>query len=83
MPARKRIFHDENTRKKIQAAHIINRLTGHVMGELDLTASQVKAAEILLKKTLPDLQSTSIEMDVQGEMGIRNITVEGVASKDA
>ena len=64
MPARvNRIRHDENTRKKIQAAYIINRLQGHVEGKIELTPSQIKAAEILLKKTLPDLQSVTIGGD--------------------
>jgi hypothetical protein len=54
----KRIVHDENTRKKIQTSQIINRLTKHILGTIDLTTSQVRAAEILLNKTLPNLAAT-------------------------
>ena len=38
----------------------MNRLHKHVEGEVEMTASQIRAAEILLKKSLPDLQSTDI-----------------------
>lgn len=56
MPARTRkIRHDENTRAKIQAALIINRLQGHVMGDVQLDAAQVSSAKTLLNKVLPDL----------------------------
>lgn len=59
MPARtKRIFHDENTRAKIQTTQIINRLTKHIFGEIEMSASQVRAAEILLNKRLPNLAAT-------------------------
>ena len=51
------IRHDENTRKKIQAAQIINRLAACVNGEVELSAVQVSAAKILLGKVLPDLAS--------------------------
>ena len=56
----RRIFNDENTRLKIKTTQIINRLTKHIDGELELSSSQVRAAEILLKKTLPDLQVTAL-----------------------
>lgn len=52
-----KIRHDDQTRSKIQAAQIINRLHACVMGEITLDASQVSAAKILLGKALPDLAS--------------------------
>lgn len=57
----KKIRHDEETRSKIQAAQIINRLYKNVMGEVELTSTQVSSANILLRKVLPDLQATTIE----------------------
>ena len=61
MAARKRrVQHDEKTRQKIQTSQLINRLTNHVLNNEEMSASQVRATEILLKKTLPDLQSTDI-----------------------
>lgn len=56
MPARRRkIRHDDNTRAKIQTSQLINRLTDHALGKIDLQPTQVKAIEVLLRKTLPDL----------------------------
>ena len=61
MPARKRrITLDENWRAKIQASQLMNRLAAHVEGVVDLSPTQVRAAEILLKKTVPDLARTEV-----------------------
>lgn len=60
MAKRKRIFHDENTRMKIQASQLINRLTNHVLGEIEMSNTQVSAALGLLKKTLPDLAAEHV-----------------------
>lgn len=66
MAARKRaIRHDDNTRAKIQAAQLINRLTAHACGELELSNTQVRAIEVLLRKTLPDLSDVRMEVDAQ------------------
>ncbi len=65
MPARtNKIRHDENTRAKIQAAQIINRLYGHVMGEIELDAAQVSSAKTLLAKVLPDMKAIEHTGDV-------------------
>lgn len=44
-------------RDKIKTSQLINRLERHVLAELELSATQLKAIEILLRKTLPDLAS--------------------------
>jgi hypothetical protein len=36
---------------------IINRLVNHLDGKVELSTSQVRAAEIILKKIVPDLQA--------------------------
>ena len=61
----RRIRHDDDTRKKIQAAQLINRLTAHVMGEVDMKATQVNAALGLLRKTLPDLAAVEYTGEIQ------------------
>lgn len=58
-----KIRHDENTRAKIQASQIINRLHKCIMGEVTLDAQQVSAAKALLNKVLPDLSSQQISGD--------------------
>lgn len=64
MPARiRKIRHDEETRRKIQTSQLVNRLSDHVLGKIELTNTQVRAAEILLSKTLPNLVSTQMDMN--------------------
>jgi hypothetical protein len=64
MPARiHKIRHDDETRAKIKSAQIINRLHGHVMGEVELSATQVSAALGLLRKTIPDLSQAEIKSE--------------------
>lgn len=53
--------HDERTRAKIQTSQIINQLMKNIKGEIEMSPSQVRSAEILLKKTLPDLAAISID----------------------
>lgn len=57
MAIRKTLSHDTRTREKIQTSQLINRLESHAFGSVELTPTQVKAIEVLLKKTLPDLQA--------------------------
>lgn len=66
--------HDERTRAKIQTSQIINRLEKLVNGEIEMSSQQVRAAEILLRKTLPDLQT--IEYKPPEEEGDKCIKVE-------
>ena len=64
MAARKRkITLSDDWKEKIRAGVILNRLLSHVNGELDMSASQIKAADILLKKIVPDLARTELVGD--------------------
>jgi hypothetical protein len=68
--ARKQNWHTEETRQKIKVSQLLNRLNSHAEGELELSPTQLRAIEILLKKSLPDLQS----IQISGEMD-SNLTV--------
>ena len=58
MAARKRrVTLNEKWRDKIRASMLVNRLQGCALGEVEMTDVQVKAANILLRKVAPDLQS--------------------------
>lgn len=57
MPARMRKMHQDDVRAKIQTSQLVNRLTEHALGAAELSPTQVRAIEILIKKTLPDLQA--------------------------
>lgn len=72
MAARTRkIRHDDETRAKIQTSQLVNRLTAHALGETDLTQTQVRAIEILLRKTLPDLSAVEHSGEVAHPTVIR------------
>lgn len=73
MPARTRkIRHDSETRAKIQASQIINRLHKHVMGEVELDAAQVSSAKTLLNKVLPDLKAVELTGQNGGPLEFAN-----------
>lgn len=63
MAARLNARHQEMVRDKIQASQLINRLQDHALGDVELSASQIKAIEILLKKSVPDLSTVQIGQD--------------------
>jgi len=42
---------------------LINRLTDHANGKVEMTATQVRATEILLRKILPDLSDVKMDVD--------------------
>jgi hypothetical protein len=58
-----KIRHDEETRAKIQTSQLLNRLNDHVFSDVDISQTQMKAIEILLRKTLPDLAAVQISGD--------------------
>jgi hypothetical protein len=61
-----RVRLDENWREKIQTSMLLIRLEKHALGEVELSATQIKAIEILLRKALPDLQSIEHSGSVEG-----------------
>jgi hypothetical protein len=57
-------FQTEACRAKIKTTAIINRITDHLQGKIELSATQVRCAEILLNKTLANLSATEVTGDV-------------------
>lgn len=55
----------EEARGKIKTTQLINRLQNHALGTVDLSPTQVRAVEILLKKRVPDMQT--IDMNHSGD----------------
>lgn len=72
MPARMRKTHQDDVRTKIQTSQLVNRLTDHALGKVELTATQVQAINILIKKTLPDL--TSVEGTLKADVNVSAVT---------
>jgi hypothetical protein len=54
----------ETCRLRIETSLLIDRMQRHAMGKLDMTPSQLTSAQILLRKTLPDLVGVKAELDV-------------------
>jgi len=55
----------EMWRERIRAGKILAKLMKHVEGEVEMSATQIRAAEILLKKVLPDLSSIEHKGNVE------------------
>ena len=56
---------EESVREKIRTSQVANRLIDHANGKVSLEPTQVKAIEILLRKTLPDLAATETKLTVE------------------
>jgi hypothetical protein len=50
----------DEMRRRIKATLLLKALEDHVLGGSDLKSSQIRAAETLLRKVVPDLQSVQI-----------------------
>ena len=57
-------LHQDDIRRKIQASQLINVLQDHALtGEGELSPTRMKAIEILLRKSIPDLSSVEVSGD--------------------
>jgi hypothetical protein len=63
MAKRKMLFHPDYVREKIRASQLINRLHKCAFGEISLTMTQLRAIEILLRKSIPDLAAAEIKSE--------------------
>lgn len=71
MAARKRKTELSDTwKEKIKASVIGLRLYDHMQGLVEMTPTQIKAADILLKKLVPDLGRTELTGEDGGPVGI-------------
>lgn len=58
MAARLNRLHQDSVREKIRVSVIVDRLEKHIAGEIELSATQVRSAQILLDKSLASLTAT-------------------------
>ena len=57
-------LHQEDVRKKIQVSQLLNVLQNHALGESEeLSPTRMKAIEILLRKSMPDMASVTVSGD--------------------
>ena len=69
-------LHQDDVRKKIQASQLINVLQDHALtGDGEMPLSRMKAIEILLRKSIPDLSSVTLSAPDGGAVGI-NLNVK-------
>lgn len=81
MAARLNTRHTEEIRAKIQASVIIERMHRHVLGDLEMTATQVNAANSLLDRSVPKLSQIQHTGDpenpVQAKIIVEYVTAAG------
>ena len=65
---------DAQTRENIKIPELVELLSNHAFGLVDLSQTKVKAIEVLLKKALPDIQM--INVDVTGGVQIEVLQVK-------
>jgi hypothetical protein len=74
----------DSWKSKIQASQVMNRLMKHFEGEVELSNTQLKAADIILKKMVPDLARTEMQqLDENGKASkpTLDISITHVAAK--
>lgn len=67
----------DRERANIAIKDLVDRLSAYALGTVELSAAQVRSIEILLKKSLPDLQSIATEK-VTGQGIIANVVFKGL-----
>ena len=78
MAARINKRHSEEVRARIQTSQLINVLQDHALtGEGEMPPTRMKAIEILLRKSIPDLSSVTIGGDADNPLNA-NILVSFV-----
>ena len=55
----------QKVRERIRVSMLMKRLTDHVLGKIEMTPQQVRSAEVLLKKALPDL--AAVDTTIRGD----------------
>ena len=67
--------HSDTVRLKIQASQLINVLQDHALGLTEeLSSSRMKAIEILLRKSIPDLSAVELSGDNENPITMKVIT---------
>lgn len=56
----------EEAREKIKTTQLINRLQDHALGTVEMSSTQVRAVEVLLRKRVPDLSAMTMAGDDDG-----------------
>jgi hypothetical protein len=69
---------DKDWRARIQAGSLLERLGRNALAEKEImTPGQIKSAEILLRKVLPDLKQTDVQGTINVQVVKMNINLGG------
>ena len=60
----------DGARDAIQTGLLAKRLADHALNDAEMTQTQIRAAEILLNKTLPNLKVSEDTLTVEGDTNI-------------
>jgi len=63
----------EKLRSSIKCLEIIEAVQDHVLGKLKMTNTQIRGAEILLRKVQPDLTATALSDASDGKLPLLKI----------
>jgi hypothetical protein len=63
----------EEASRRIQTLEIIDRMNSCALGKMPMEATELRCAEVLLRKTLPDLKALEAVLDAEhnGEIRIK------------
>ncbi len=71
MAARLNKLHSAEVRAKIQASQLINVLQEHALtGESEISPTRLKAIEIRLRKSIPDLSAVTVTGDEENPVSV-------------
>lgn len=83
MAARLNLRQQEQTRAAIQTTQLVKRLQDFALGEPDveIDAGRLKAIEVLLRKSLPDLSSVELTGDAENPVSVALVELRAVYPK--
>jgi hypothetical protein len=77
MAARIKLRHTPDVREKIKTSQLINRLQNCALGKVDLDSNRIKAIEILLRKTIPDLKAIEHSGEIKAQIReVREVLID-------
>lgn len=84
MAVRTNLRQQEQTRAAIQTSQLVNRLQDFALGKIaEIETGRLKAIEILLRKTLPDLSSVTLGGDEDNPINVVHAIERRIVSPNA
>ena len=90
MAARLNPKQDDRARSAIQTTQLVKRLNCFALGEpgpqgetIDLDPARLKAIEILLRKSLPDLSTVTLQGDEDQPLAFTQVSLVPLTANDA